>query len=104
MKLVPQSLTAGVLQLHRPLWQWHLPMLLAVPLSVWAWRRLRGDERRLVELGWVFAAVVVVGFTLPVQKSPHNHDQLLQYQTFDTMAFYGKVFGATTSNVSPKKR
>ena len=29
---------------------------------------------------------------LPVPKSPHNHDQLLQYQTFDTMAFYGKVF------------
>jgi acetyl esterase/lipase len=30
---------------------------------------------------------------LPVPGSPHNHDQLLQYQTFDTMAFYGKVFG-----------
>jgi len=30
---------------------------------------------------------------LPVPKSPHNHDQLLQYQTFDTMAFYGRVFG-----------
>jgi acetyl esterase/lipase len=29
---------------------------------------------------------------LPVEKSPHNHDQLLQYETFDTMAFYGKVF------------
>jgi enterochelin esterase-like enzyme len=29
---------------------------------------------------------------LPVQGSPHNHDQLLQYETFDTMAFYGKVF------------
>jgi endo-1,4-beta-xylanase len=30
---------------------------------------------------------------LPVPGSPHNHDQLLQYETFDTMAFYGKVFG-----------
>lgn len=30
---------------------------------------------------------------LPVPGSPHNHDQLLQYQAFDTMAFYGKVFG-----------
>jgi len=30
---------------------------------------------------------------IPVPGSPHNHDQLLQYQTFDTMAFYGKVFG-----------
>jgi acetyl esterase/lipase/esterase/lipase superfamily enzyme len=29
---------------------------------------------------------------VPVPGSPHNHDQLLQYQTFDTMAFYGKVF------------
>ena len=30
---------------------------------------------------------------IPVPGSPHNHDQLLEYQTFDTMAFYGKVFG-----------
>jgi acetyl esterase/lipase len=30
---------------------------------------------------------------IPVPGSPHNHDQLLQYQTFDTMAFYAKVFG-----------
>lgn len=29
---------------------------------------------------------------IPVPGSPHNHDQLLQYETFDTMAFYGKVF------------
>lgn len=34
---------------------------------------------------------------LPVPGSPHNHDQLLQYQTFDTMAFYGKVFGRFAS-------
>ena len=33
---------------------------------------------------------------LPVEKSPHNHDQLLQYETFDTMAFYGKVFKSTS--------
>jgi acetyl esterase/lipase/enterochelin esterase-like enzyme len=32
---------------------------------------------------------------LPVPASPHNHDQLLQYQTFDTMAFYSTVFGKT---------
>ena len=37
---------------------------------------------------------------LPVPGSPHNHDQLLQYQTFDTMAFYGKVFGKGTSRTS----
>jgi endo-1,4-beta-xylanase len=30
---------------------------------------------------------------IPVPESPHNHDQLLQYETFDTMEFYGKVFG-----------
>lgn len=29
---------------------------------------------------------------VPVPGSPHNHDQLVQYETFDTMAFYGKVF------------
>ena len=37
---------------------------------------------------------------LPVPKSPHNHDQLLQYQMFDTMAFYGKVFAKL--GVSPQ--
>jgi hypothetical protein len=34
---------------------------------------------------------------IPVPGSPHNHDQLLQFQTFDTMAFYGKVFGGLNS-------
>jgi enterochelin esterase-like enzyme len=28
----------------------------------------------------------------PVPGSPHNHDQLLQYEAFDTMAFYGAAF------------
>lgn len=37
---------------------------------------------------------------LPVPGSPHNHDQLLQYQTFDTMAFYDKVFGKVTASPS----
>ncbi len=37
---------------------------------------------------------------LPVPESPHNHDQLLQYQTFDTMAFYGKVFGKANARPS----
>ena len=39
----------------------------------------------LTKLGIPHEFVAVAG-------SPHNHDQLLQYQTFDTMAFYGKVF------------
>jgi len=30
---------------------------------------------------------------IPVPESPHNHDQLLQFETFDTMAFYATVFG-----------
>jgi enterochelin esterase-like enzyme/dienelactone hydrolase len=29
----------------------------------------------------------------PVLNSPHNHDQLVQYETFDTMAFYKTAFG-----------
>jgi len=33
---------------------------------------------------------------VPVPGSPHNHDQLLQYERFDTMAFYGKVFARRT--------
>jgi len=52
-----------------PLWRWHTPLLPAIPLSIWAWRRLRGGERLLVELGWVCAAAIVVGFSLPVQKA-----------------------------------
>jgi len=28
----------------------------------------------------------------PVPGAPHNHDQLLQFETFDHMTFYGKVF------------
>jgi len=24
-------------------------------------------------------------------NSPHNHDQLVQYDTFDTIAFYGGI-------------
>jgi S-formylglutathione hydrolase FrmB len=28
----------------------------------------------------------------PVLNSPHNHDQLVQYESFDTMAFYGTAF------------
>ena len=31
---------------------------------------------------------------MPVPGAPHNQDQLLQYETFDTMAFYGGVFSA----------
>lgn len=29
---------------------------------------------------------------IPVPGSPHNHDQLLAYETFDSFEFYGKVF------------
>jgi enterochelin esterase-like enzyme len=29
----------------------------------------------------------------PVLNSPHNHDQLVQYESFDTMVFYKTVFG-----------
>ena len=39
---------------------------------------------------------------IPVPESPHNHDQLLQYETFDTMAFYAKVFGKLNTAVVVK--
>jgi hypothetical protein len=45
---------------------------------------------------WVHEQLTKLGIEhewLPVPESPHNHDQLLEYETFDTMAFYGKVFG-----------
>jgi len=47
---------------------------------------------------WVHNELTRLGIAhewLPVPGSPHNHDQLLQYETFDTMAFYGKVFRFT---------
>ena len=31
---------------------------------------------------------------IPVEGSPHNHDQLLAYMNFDPMEFYGKVFAS----------
>ena len=40
---------------------------------------------------------------LPVQGSPHNHDQLLEYQTFNTMAFYGKVFGKSRASMTQNR-
>jgi len=40
----------------------------------------------------------------PVPASPHNHDQLLQYETFDTMAFYGKVFGKAGAAASTRSQ
>lgn len=41
---------------------------------------------------------------LPVPGSPHNHDQLLQYEMFDTMAFYGKVFAGLTGKSAPNRQ
>ena len=40
----------------------------------------------------------------PVAGSPHNHDQLLQYETFDTMAFYGEVFAPFRAAGDPPAR
>ena len=37
----------------------------------------------------------------PVAGSPHNHDQLLQFETFDTMAFYATVFGKAAGSPKP---
>lgn len=43
---------------------------------------------------------VLTGLGIPhefvrVPGSPRNHDQLLAFETFDSFAFYGKVFGAS---------
>ena len=43
-------------------------------------------EGQLTELG-------VAHEFQPVLNSPHNHDQLVQYENFDTMAFYKSAFG-----------
>jgi len=48
---------------------------------------------------WTHEQLTTLGIQhewLPVPESPHNHDQLLQYEAFDTMAFYGKVFGKSS--------
>ena len=40
----------------------------------------------------------------PVVGSPHNHDQLLQYQAFDTMAFYAKAFAGAGKVSAPAQK
>ncbi|MBX5484432.1 MAG: glycosyltransferase family 39 protein [Myxococcaceae bacterium] len=46
---------------------WHLPALLGVPFAVWAWWRASA-ARPAIELGGALAAIVFVGFSVPVQK------------------------------------
>ena len=60
-------------------------------------RIIVGDQDGLFPVGKkldeTLTALKIPHEFFPVVGSPHNHDQLLQYETFDTMAFYGKVFG-----------
>lgn len=52
-----------------PMKRWYLAGLLAVPLAAWAWLRHRREGLgRLAELGLLFVAVIVAGFSVPVQK------------------------------------
>jgi acetyl esterase/lipase/enterochelin esterase-like enzyme len=59
-------------------------------------RIIVGDQDSLFPLGKklndVLTGLKVPHEFLPVAGSPHNHDQLLQYETFDTMAFYRRAF------------
>jgi enterochelin esterase-like enzyme len=59
-------------------------------------RIIVGDQDGLFPVGKkldeALTAMNVTHEFFPVAASPHNHDQLLQYEQFDTMAFYGKVF------------
>jgi endo-1,4-beta-xylanase len=59
-------------------------------------RIIVGDKDGLFAVGkkldGILTELGVAHEFLPVAESPHNHDQLLQYEAFDTMAFYGKVF------------
>jgi endo-1,4-beta-xylanase len=59
-------------------------------------RIIIGDQDGLFEGARKFSdALTALGVTntfIPVPQSPHNHDQLLQYEAFDTMAFYGQAF------------
>jgi S-formylglutathione hydrolase FrmB len=64
-------------------------------------RIIVGDQDSLFAVGKkldeALTAMTVPHEFLPVAGSPHNHDQLLQYETFDTMAFYRQVFGRARS-------
>ena len=61
-------------------------------------RVIIGEEDSLFagakRLADALAALNVRHEFIPVPRAPHNHDQLLQYESFDTMAFYGQVFAA----------
>ena len=78
---------------------------MATPISARAdgFRRRRASARSAAPRIRSFAGATFVHEALtkaniphefiPVPKSPHNHDQLLQFEAFDTMAFYAGVFG-----------
>ncbi len=60
-------------------------------------RIIAGEQDNLIEVARKLHArlteLAVPHEFFPVVGSPHNHDQLLQYETFDTMAFYGALWG-----------
>ena len=61
-------------------------------------RIIVGDQDSLFPVGKklddVLTGLKVPHEFAPVAGSPHNHDQLLQYETFDTMAFYRRAFAS----------
>lgn len=61
-------------------------------------RIIAGDQDSLFpaarKLAQVLSTLGIPHEFTPVPGAPHNQDQLLQYEAFDTMAFYGSVFSA----------
>jgi hypothetical protein len=79
-----------------PLRRWHLAGLLALPLAVWVWFRHRpAPVARLAELGLLFAAIIVAGFSVPVQK--------YTWYIHPTMPGSAWMIGASLATVLPTR-
>ena len=77
-QLLPSALLGRARPVHDPLYflgvlgGWYLPVLLVAPLALWPgwWRRAGDGDRRLLALGTLLVVIVVVGFSVPIQKNP----------------------------------
>ena len=68
-------------------------------------RIICGDQDGLFSRArWMDGVLTRLGIPhefIPVPGAPHNHDQLLAYETFDSFEFYGRVFGAVPGRHAP---
>jgi acetyl esterase/lipase/enterochelin esterase-like enzyme len=76
---------------------WSLAAKNAVKIRAQRVRIICGDKDGLFPRAqWIDGVLTTLKIPhefIAVSGSPHNHDQLLAFETFDTFEFYGRVFG-----------